>query len=277
MTSDPHSSHAAEDKKSDIDNLYAALRTVDLAPWLMSGAMLGCILHQDTLPGDRDIDFGLMATDRDAFDRAIPELRRRGFDIRERFDPVTLRRKNMVTLRRRSLPIDVKFFDANEGYVFREIHKSFDRKAALVWELADFLHFGRFGTYSQVRRRSVLLARVLTAARAVTPGPLHRALGRMLCRKWRTMNTAYGVEIHRAEQFVDTEKAVYAGAEVLIPRNWREYVLEEYGDGWRDPDPAGKGGWNKKSHLVFPKSRTQLKLIDAETLERFRAARLVEA
>jgi phosphorylcholine metabolism protein LicD len=264
-----------EHKRTDIELIYKILGDVELSPWLMSGALLGTVLHKNTLPGDRDIDFGLMAEDREKFNTIIPDLKKAGFSVLERFDPITQKPKNMVTMQGKSLPIDIKFFVQNENKAYREIHKSLDKKTAIIWEIIDLMHYGQLPFTSRIRKKSNIIAKSLESLTKFIPEKIKQKIKINLSEKWKNSNSIYGVEIHSLEILKETEVAEYAGTNVLILKEWEKYIKEEYGELWRTQKSEGKGGWAKKSHIIFPKSEDELLEKSNEEIENLKISNLL--
>lgn len=255
----------------DLRDLKEAFEANGLKFWLMSGTLLGCMTRDRILPGDRDIDFGAFGVERDKFTSAIPGLKEKGFLIKERYDPVNKEIKGMVTLKRNAMPVDIKFYKEKDGYAVRAIHKSHGLYATLVWELVDILHFKKLMTFSLFSRFKVSFLGVLLAEMTnFISDARAENLKKQLSEKWMKGKSRYGMVVIPLHYFKSFRNVNFYGMEFSIPANVEEYLEEEYGKNWNQDDPKRKGGWAKKSHLVYDKNLIEEVENDEELMNRCR-------
>jgi len=217
--------------------------------------LLGCIKGGSILPGDRDVDLGMWAVEREKLNIMLPFLKSEGFSVKQRYDPAHECIKGMITIKRGIAPIDIKLYSPIDSYMVRGIHKSSDFKSKAIWELIDILYFK--SSYSRVfpgGRREIpfhYFLILLSKFSFLVTNKKSEALIKILSELWRKSATQYGMEILPIRYARELEVTRFYGLNVNRFKYFHEYLDEEYGAGWDRDNPHGKGGVEKYSHILL--------------------------
>lgn len=235
----------------DLRAISEACSDAGLTFWLTSGTLLGCISRGSILPMDRDVDLGTWETNRAELDKAIIDLQSQGFQVTRRYDPEHDCEKGMVTLIRGGVPIDIKVYTRKGEYMVRGIHQSHSVFSQKLWDLIDLMYFR--SDYSSIReRRKAIMSLYCFVARVATMIP--RLLGlkivKGLCAWWRRLDVTVGLEVLPVKYPDSLKTVMFYGTEVRVFESNIEYLDEEYGPGWDQHNPNGKGGTEKFSHIL---------------------------
>ncbi|MBD2860111.1 LicD family protein [Spongiibacter sp. KMU-158] len=217
----------------------------------MSGSVLGAILEGGMLSGDRDIDVGIYEVDAKKIRENLGLLESIGFKCKQRLDPLTFELKNMITLER-NVPIDIKIYTKKNDKYVRNIHKSNGIFSGLLWEIIDLYSVVAVNEQSALQRRLPLISRIISALGKFTPMKIRGLIVRLMCKIWCAGKVEYGHEEVNKKYIDEKIEHVFLGVPVNIPRDYHEYLTEEYGVDYfiSKEDYSNKGGWKKKSHKV---------------------------
>jgi phosphorylcholine metabolism protein LicD len=258
----------------DLKDLDDLMKREGITYWLTSGTLLGAISRNSILPFDRDVDLGMWSSERNKLNKILPFLIEKGFSVKQRYDPAHNKIKGMVTIKRNKAPIDVKLYDVKGEYVVRGIHKCNSVVARVSWELIDILYFKK--NYKTV----------IGSIRQIPLYPVYKLLSKMLllvnddsskkiitnlAKIWRNSNASYGMEILPKKYPDHLVRAYFYGLQVNVFESSHEYLDEEYGEGWDQHNPNGKGGTEKYSHILLNEKTIVESRYDHELYNRCKA------
>jgi hypothetical protein len=262
---------------ADLRALSSVLNEFGVTFWLTSGTLLGCISRGSILPMDRDVDLGMWDRDRPKLEEALVQLKELGFRLTKRYDPSGDCVKGMVTLIRGGVPIDIKVYKRCGDFMVRGIHKSHSRCSQKVWDLIDLLYFA--SDYSSLMHRRTHIMRLygfVSRFASIVPCCLRQSLIEGLCVIWRRLDVTYGQEVLPLKYASSLKETTFYDVEVNVFTLHNDYLDEEYGPGWDQHNPNGKGGTDKFSHILFDEETLEQALVNKELMERCRAVGYID-
>lgn len=248
-----HSNQGDAEIYSDVKDVYNELTRAGLDFWLMSGSALGAALAGKMLPGDRDIDLGMKKEDRYKLSIPLNALKKKGFVVIERYDPVNQEVKGMITIKR-YVPFDIKLYASEGGEYWRALHKSHGFAAVLVWQCLDVAFFNKLPIIKiQKNILKPAFSSVFTAIVYVFSKnkAIRTRLINILSRTWRSLKVEYGYE-RLSRSWFDSFKSIdFCGCKFNVFGDLEGYLDSEYGNSWRENKKEYcRGGWAKYSHRV---------------------------
>jgi len=262
---------------ADLRAVSSVLNEFGVTFWLTSGTLLGCISRGSILPMDRDVDLGMWDRDRPKLEEALVQFKELGFRLAKRYDPSGNCVKGMVTLMRGGVPIDIKVYKPRGEFMVRGIHKSHSRCSQKVWDLIDLLYFASDYSSLMSRRKSIMrLYGFVSRFASIIPRCLRQRVIDGLCVIWKQLDVTYGQEILPLKYPSSLKKTTFYDVEVNVFTLHNDYLDEEYGPGWDQHNPNGKGGTDKFSHILFDDETLEEALVNPELMERCRAVGYID-
>lgn len=238
--------------RADVEQVYDELSKTGVSFWLMSGSALGAALQGRMLSGDRDVDLGVKAHDREQIRPSLSVLEKKGFKITERYDPVNKEIKGMITLRR-NVPFDIKFYNCNNEKCWRALHKSHSFFSTLVWQCVDAAFFEKKPKVKIEKKiyRSIVSYLTTRAVYNLVGSRSKMKMVESLSNLWQKLKVEYGYEVLDARWFEEFKTIHFCGRDFMVFKELDMYLESEYGNRWMENiKEYSSGGWSKKSHIV---------------------------